>query len=183
MGHGQLGRVSLFLLDSQLRVLSQLLPFYDNTAPNSSLVLTTGTRQVVRLSIAHGTAQKLRTAILTAIIKGLFIWLMLLVLKVSRLCLNSSMTHILLTCSLVFVRLPLIQVWPSIGGWSLSDAFVAVASSESSRKRFAASCVALLEQYSFDGIDIDWEVSCSKNYVLLCICVTMSQLLTSWRYH
>jgi hypothetical protein len=85
------------------------------------------------------------------------------------------MIHIMPTCSLIFVRLPLTQVWPSIGGWSLSDAFVAVASSQSSRERFAASCVDLLEQYSFDGIDIDWEVSYFKNYVLLCLCVAMSQ--------
>ena len=39
----------------------------------------------------------------------------------------------------------------------LSDAFPAMAASASSRENFANKCVELIEDYGFDGIDIDWE--------------------------
>jgi len=48
-------------------------------------------------------------------------------------------------------------VMPSIGGWTLSDNFPTVAASERTRKNFARNCVKLIEEYNFDGIDIDWE--------------------------
>ena len=48
------------------------------------------------------------------------------------------------------------EIYPSIGGWTLSDAFVAMASSDISRKKFAEQCVDLIKDYNFDGIDIDW---------------------------
>lgn len=50
-----------------------------------------------------------------------------------------------------------VEVYPSIGGWTLSDPFPALAASDAARKTFAANCVALIEEYDFDGIDIDWE--------------------------
>jgi len=46
----------------------------------------------------------------------------------------------------------------SVGGWTWSDKFSDVALTDVSRQRFAQSCVALMRQYGFDGIDIDWEV-------------------------
>ena len=46
------------------------------------------------------------------------------------------------------------EVWPSIGGWSLSDPFPTMAASEASREKFANNCVKLIEEYGFDGIDI-----------------------------
>ena len=49
------------------------------------------------------------------------------------------------------------EIYPSIGGWTLSDAFVAMASSDISRKKFAEQCVDLIKDYNFDGIDLDWE--------------------------
>ena len=49
------------------------------------------------------------------------------------------------------------EVYPSIGGWTLSDAFPSMAASSSARKRFASQCVELIEDYGFDGIDLDWE--------------------------
>ena len=52
-----------------------------------------------------------------------------------------------------------VEVMPSIGGWTLSDNFPTVARSEETRRHFAAQCVKLIEEYGFDGIDIDWEVS------------------------
>jgi GH18 family chitinase len=53
------------------------------------------------------------------------------------------------------------EIYPSIGGWTLSDAFPAMAASSQARANFAKQCVELIEEYGFDGIDIDWEVSSS----------------------
>ncbi len=50
-----------------------------------------------------------------------------------------------------------VEVYPSIGGWTLSSLFPAMAKSPVARKTFAANCVKLIESYDFDGIDIDWE--------------------------
>jgi len=49
------------------------------------------------------------------------------------------------------------EVYPSIGGWSLSDPFPAMAANPASRAEFADQCVGLIQEYGFDGIDIDWE--------------------------
>lgn len=51
---------------------------------------------------------------------------------------------------------PGLQVILSIGGWDYSSRFSDVALTAESRRRFALSCVALMRQYDFDGIDIDW---------------------------
>jgi chitinase len=45
----------------------------------------------------------------------------------------------------------------SVGGWTWSGNFSDVALSETSRLRFARSCAAFVQQYQFDGVDIDWE--------------------------
>jgi len=50
------------------------------------------------------------------------------------------------------------QVYPSLGGWTLSDAFVPMAADPVSRAIFADKCVELIQDYDFDGIDLDWEV-------------------------
>jgi len=50
-----------------------------------------------------------------------------------------------------------VEVYPSIGGWTLSDPFPALAANPEARRRFAENCVRLIETYDFDGIDIDWE--------------------------
>jgi len=49
------------------------------------------------------------------------------------------------------------EVYPSIGGWSLSDPFPVMAASASARATFASQCVSLIRNYNFDGIDLDWE--------------------------
>jgi len=49
------------------------------------------------------------------------------------------------------------EIYPSIGGWTLSDSFPAVAASPTARTNFANQCADLAEEYDFDGIDIDWE--------------------------
>ncbi len=49
------------------------------------------------------------------------------------------------------------EIWPSIGGWTLSETFPAIAASPIARASFASECVRLLREYNMDGIDIDWE--------------------------
>lgn len=44
------------------------------------------------------------------------------------------------------------QVYPSIGGWTLSTSFPAVAADPEKRTRFARECVGLIADYGFDGI-------------------------------
>lgn len=50
-----------------------------------------------------------------------------------------------------------VKVLASIGGWTGSSNFPALASSKSSRSNFCSQSRALIERYKFDGIDIDWE--------------------------
>ncbi len=45
----------------------------------------------------------------------------------------------------------------SVGGWTWSHYFSDVALTEASRSQFAASCVAFIQEYGFDGVDLDWE--------------------------
>ncbi len=52
---------------------------------------------------------------------------------------------------------PGLQVLLAIGGWTWSSRFSDVALTPASRQTFAASCVALMSQYGFDGLDVDWE--------------------------
>jgi chitinase len=50
-----------------------------------------------------------------------------------------------------------VKVMLSLGGWDGSDNFPAAASTAQSRTAFSASCLDIIRQYGFDGIDIDWE--------------------------
>lgn len=52
---------------------------------------------------------------------------------------------------------PALRTLISVGGWTWSGRFSDVALTAASRQHFAASCVAFMRQYGFDGIDIDWE--------------------------
>jgi chitinase len=51
---------------------------------------------------------------------------------------------------------PKLKVLVSVGGW-LADGFSDAALTESSRRTFATSAVALLREYTLDGVDLDWE--------------------------
>jgi chitinase len=52
---------------------------------------------------------------------------------------------------------PDLKVLYSVGGWVWSDQFSTMAAYQESRKIFAESCVALLKNHEFDGVDLDWE--------------------------
>lgn len=45
----------------------------------------------------------------------------------------------------------------AVGGWENSQFFSAVASSQSLRLKFIASVIKNIDEYGFDGVDIDWE--------------------------
>lgn len=49
------------------------------------------------------------------------------------------------------------EIYPSIGGWTLSDPFSAMSANSANRAAFARNCRRLIEEYDFDGIDLDWE--------------------------
>jgi chitinase len=50
-----------------------------------------------------------------------------------------------------------VKVMASIGGWSMCKHFPEMAADPVKRARFIADCVTLVNQYKFDGIDLDWE--------------------------
>ncbi len=52
---------------------------------------------------------------------------------------------------------PHIKTLISIGGWTWSTYFSNIALTQQSRETFAASCVTFIQEYGFDGVDIDWE--------------------------
>ena len=60
---------------------------------------------------------------------------------------------------------PHLKTLISVGGWTLSSKFPEVASTAQSRAKFAESCVRFMEEYGFDGIDIDWEYPVSGGLV------------------
>ena len=47
-----------------------------------------------------------------------------------------------------------VEVYPRIGGWSLSDLFPVMAVNAEASKNFVSQCVNLTRNYNFDGIDL-----------------------------
>lgn len=52
---------------------------------------------------------------------------------------------------------PPLRTLISVGGWAGSQEFSNIALTATSRRRFAASALAFVRRYGFDGVDIDWE--------------------------
>ncbi|KAJ6534397.1 hypothetical protein B0H19DRAFT_442211 [Mycena capillaripes] len=58
--------------------------------------------------------------------------------------------------------LPALKVFLSIGGWTFNDPptqhiFSDMVASDANTNKFLASALSIMEQYAFDGLDIDWE--------------------------
>lgn len=75
-------------------------------------------------------------------------------------------------------RYPHIKVMFAVGGWENSQYFSSVAASPNMRLTFIASVIRMIEEYGFDGVDVDWEYPVTggaeegvpadkQNYVLL----------------
>ncbi|KAJ7222199.1 hypothetical protein GGX14DRAFT_301962, partial [Mycena pura] len=59
-------------------------------------------------------------------------------------------------------NLPALKVFLSIGGWTFNDPpnqkiFSNMVASEANTNAFLSSALSVMEQYAFDGLDIDWE--------------------------
>lgn len=54
-------------------------------------------------------------------------------------------------------KYPHLKTLMSIGGWTWSQHFSDAALTDSSRQNFVSSCVAMMQKYGFNGIDVDWE--------------------------
>ncbi len=52
---------------------------------------------------------------------------------------------------------PGVKIMLSVGGWTLSYRFSTAVSDATKRAAFADSCMDMMEQYGFDGLDWDWE--------------------------
>lgn len=52
---------------------------------------------------------------------------------------------------------PHVKTLISVGGWTWSTYFSNVALTPQTRNAFARSCIEFIDEYDFDGVDIDWE--------------------------
>jgi GH18 family chitinase len=64
-----------------------------------------------------------------------------------------------------------VQVLISVGGWGLDPQFEELAANPSTRARFIKATMEIVDQYGFDGVDIDWEYpdpgQSAQNYLAL----------------
>lgn len=63
-----------------------------------------------------------------------------------------------------------LETWVSVGGWSMNDpgsmnrTFSELAADVDAQDAFAASIIAFMDEYGFDGVDIDWVRSIKSRY-------------------
>lgn len=73
------------------------------------------------------------------------------------------------------------EVYPSIGGWTLSQHFPALSADPVARDNFATKCIDILAYHNFDGIDIDWEVR--RFYSRVSIGISYMQSIQQQNYY
>lgn len=54
-------------------------------------------------------------------------------------------------------KYPRLRTLITVGGSTWSGGFSSATATEAGRRRLATSCIEFMEEYDFDGIDIDWE--------------------------
>lgn len=75
----------------------------------------------------------------------------------------SSVTDLYARVANTKLRNPGLRTWISIGGWSFNDkgpyqsVFGKIAEDSRLSAEFAKKCVEFMDEYGFDGVDIDWE--------------------------
>ena len=75
-----------------------------------------------------------------------------------------------------------VEVWPSIGGWTLSDNFPGIAADPELREHFAQQCVDLVNAYGFDGESRDRTGrTCVRARVLACLCACVARSVEKGR--
>jgi hypothetical protein len=62
------------------------------------------------------------------------------------------------------------EVYPSVGGWTLSDNFPTVSANPAARENFAENCLKILEYYQFDGVSYPFS-SCYRLSLSVCVCI------------
>ena len=66
---------------------------------------------------------------------------------------------------------PGLETWVSVGGWSMNDpgpmnrTFSELAADVDAQDAFAASIIAFMDEYGFDGVDIDWVTSLTSRHI------------------
>ena len=58
-----------------------------------------------------------------------------------------------------------VRVLLSLGGWGWDKQFAAIASQSDSEDRYVKSVMALVDEYDYDGLDLDWEYPDTENEV------------------
>ncbi|MDL2324927.1 hypothetical protein LJC61_07250 [Ruminococcaceae bacterium OttesenSCG-928-A16] len=69
---------------------------------------------------------------------------------------------------------PQLKILLSIGGWD-SDGFCYMAQTPEGRAEFIQSCIGLVQEYTLDGIDIDWEYPTNGGWGTIAHCNTCVQ--------
>jgi len=59
-----------------------------------------------------------------------------------------------------------VQVLISLGGWGWDKQFAAIVSKAAAEDRYVNSVMAIVDQYDYDGIDLDWEYPDTKEEVV-----------------
>lgn len=78
---------------------------------------------------------------------------------------SSNTEHLMERITTIKLLQPDIQIWIAVGGWTFSNpgptakTFSELVSSTSNQDKFISSLLKMMNNFGFDGIDIDWSVA------------------------